>query len=211
MANTSRINGFRPVKHITGAPYNGQSELYYVASAADEILVGDVVKLGGTADANGIPTADLCGASDVPVGVVVGIMHSKFDPRGKLTTGSTALDLPAQAQIAASGAGYVLVCTDPYIVLEAEASNGTPAVENVGLNISHANGARTAATVTSPAYLDFGTEATTASLNFNILGFSQKVDNEVGASAKLHVTFNRHQFKGAYVTAETNTVGSIGL
>ena len=118
MANTSRPKGLVPVKHLNGSTYNGRSTLYYVASAADEILAGDVVKLGGSADANGIPSADLCGATDVPVGVVVGVMHSKFDPLGKLTTGSTALDLPASAQIAASGSGYILVADAPDVVYE---------------------------------------------------------------------------------------------
>ena len=105
MANTSRINGFRPVKHTNGSPYNGQANLYYVASAADEILVGDVVKISGSSDANGIQGADLAGASDVPVGIVVGVLHSKYNPVGKLTTGAVSLDLPAAAQIAASGTG----------------------------------------------------------------------------------------------------------
>lgn len=202
MANTSRINGFRVVKHLNGSPFNGQLNLYYVASAADEILAGDVVKLGGSADANGIPSADLCGATDVPIGIVVGIMHSKFDPAGKLTTGSVALDVPAVTQIAASGAGYILVADAPDLVMEVEASNGTPAVTDIGLNISHANGARTAATTTSPAYIDFGTEAVTSTLNFNLLGFVQRVDNEIGASARMLVRFNRHQF---------NSVGTTGI
>ena len=202
MANVSKIRGFRPVKHISGAPYNGQANLYYVASAADEILVGDVVKLGGSADANGIATADLCGASDVPVGICVGIMHSKFDPVGKLTTGSTAFDLPGATQIAASGAGYILVADDPGIVCDVEAANGTPAVEHIVLNASHANGARTASTINSPAYIDMGTEATTSTLNFRLLGFSRRVDNEVGASAKMLVGFNVHQY---------NSVGTTGL
>ena len=202
MANTSRINGFKVVKHTNGSPYNGQANIYYVASATDEILAGDVVKLAGSADANGIATVDICGASDVPVGIVVGVMHSKFDPAGKMTTGSTALDLPGAAQIAASGAGYVLVADSPDIVMEVEAANGTPAVENIGLNASHANGSRTAATVTSPAYIDMGTEATTSTLNFRLLGFAQKVGNEVGASAKMLVGFNVHQF---------GSVGTTGL
>ncbi len=202
MANTSKISGFKVVKHTNGAPYNGQSNLYYVASAADEILVGDVVKIATSADAYGIPGADLCGAGDVPLGVVVGIMHSKFDPVGGMTTGAVSLDLPAQAQIAASGAGYILVADSPDIVMEAEASNGTPAVTDIGLNISHANGARTAATVTSPAYLDFGTEATTSTLNFQLLGFVQSPKNEVGASAKMLCRFNVHQF---------NSVGTTGV
>ncbi len=195
MANTSRINGFRPVKHTNGSPYNGQSNIYYVASATDEILVGDVVKLAGSADAYGNPSADICGASDVPVGLVVGIMHSKFSPVGGLTNGSVSLDLPAQAQIAASGSGYILVADSPDVVAEVEVSNGSFAVTDIGLNASHANGSRTAATVTSPAYIDAGTEATTNTLNFRLLGFSQKVGNEVGASAKLLVGFNVHQFR----------------
>jgi len=194
MANTSRINGFKVVKHTNGSPYNGQTNLYYVASATDEILAGDVVKLAGSADANGNPSADICGATDVPVGIVVGVMHSKFDPSGKMSTGSTALDLPGSAQIAASGAGYILVADSPDIVCEVEVSNGSFAVTDIGLNASHANGSRTAATVTSPAYIDGGTEATTSTLNFRLLGFSQKVGNEVAASAKMLVGFNVHQF-----------------
>ena len=84
MANTSRINGFRVVKHLNGAPYNGQVNLYYDASAADEILAGDVVKLSGSGDAGGVPGADLCAAGDVPIGIVQAVLHSKFDPNGKL-------------------------------------------------------------------------------------------------------------------------------
>lgn len=201
MPNVSRINGFRVVKTQSGSNI-GVANLYYVASAADEILVGDIVKHGGTTDANGYPTADLASAGDVPIGVVVGVLHSKFDPAGKMTTGSTSLDLPAATQIAASGAGYILVNDDPHVIMSVEASNGTPTAADVGLNASHANGTRTSATVTSPAYLDFGTEATTSTLNFQILGLEQKVDNEMGASAKLLVRFNRHQY---------NSVGTTGI
>ena len=201
MANTSSINGFRPVKHTNGSPYNGQSNLYYVASAADEIFVGDIVKLAGSADANGIASVDLA-TTEVPVGVVVGIMHSKFDPVGKMNSGSTSLDLPSVANIAASGSGYVMVADSPDIVMEVETSNGTPAVENIGLNASLATGTRTSTGVTSPATLDMGTEATTSTLNFRILGFSQKVGNEVGASAKMLVGFNVHQY---------GSVGTTGL
>ena len=106
----------------------------------------------------------------------------------------------AQAQIAASGSGYILVADSPDLICEAEAANGTPATTDIGLNISHANGARTAATITSPAYLDFGTEATTSTLNFNLRGFVQSPKNVVGASAKMLVGFNVHQFKSVGTT-----------
>lgn len=193
MANTSSIRGLRPIKHLNGSPYNGQANVYYVASAADEILVGDMLKLGGTADANGIPTADLA-TTEVPIGVVVAILGNKYSPVGNLTTGSVVADLPAAAQIAASGAGYVLVADSPDLVMEVETSNGTLAVTNVGQNASVANGARTSATVISPLTLDVATANTTSTLNLRILGFSRKVGNEVGASAKVDVMFNVHQF-----------------
>ena len=213
MANVSRINGFKPVKHNNGSPYNGQSNLYYVASAADEILVGDIVKLATSADAYGNPGADLCGALDVPLGVVVGVLHSKFNPVGNMTTGAVSLDLPASAQIAASGSGYILVADSPDVLCEAEASNGTPAITDIGLNISHANGSgsRSASTVTSPAYLDFGTEATTNILNFNLRGFVQSPKNEIGASAKMIVGFNRHQFKSNSDTTGSAMFGGVGV
>lgn len=210
MPNTSRINGFRVVANLVGGATTGQDMLFYVPSAADEILVGDVIKIG-TTSLGGVPTADLCGATDVPVGVCVGIVNPKQDPDGKMTTGSLTLDLPAVNQIAASAAGYILVNVDPNVILEVEASNGTPALTDVGLNASHANGSRDSTTRTSPAYLDFGTEATTHTLNFQILGLARRVDNEMGASAKLLVRFNRHQYKTGYVAAETANVGALGV
>lgn len=203
MANTSRINGFTVVKHTNGSPYNGQANLYYVASASDEMFSGDVVKLAGSADANGIATVDLAAAGDVPVGIVVGVMHSKFDPAGKLTSGSTALDSSAVLpKIAVSGAAYVLVADSPDIVCEVEAGNGTPAVEDIGLNVSHANGTRGATTSVNPAYIDMATEATTSTLNFRLLGFSPKVGNEVAASAKMLVGFNVHQYGSVGTTGK---------
>lgn len=199
MANTSRIKGFSVVGNLQGAN-RGKATLYYVASAADEILVGDIAKLGGTATTSGIPTADLCGAGDVPIGVVVAVVNPKMDQDGKMTTGSLTLDLPAVTQIAASAAGYILVNDDPDVIMEVEAGNGTPAATDFGLNASHANGTRTSATVTSPAYLDFGTEATTSTLNFQILGMPRRADNEIGASMKLLVRFNVHQYKSVGTT-----------
>lgn len=202
MANTSRVNGLRVVKHTSGAPYNGQTNLYYVASAADEILAGDPVKLSGSGDANGIPGADLCGTTDVPVGVVVAVLHSKFKPNGELTNGSTALDLPAVAQIAVNGSGYILVADSPDVVMEVETSNGTPAAANIGLNATHARATSGTSTVSSTVTMDVGTFATTSTLNFRVLGFVQRPDNEIGASAKILVGFNRHQY---------NSVGTTGL
>jgi hypothetical protein len=122
-----------------------------------------------------------------------------------MTTGSLVLDLPASAQIAAGAAGYVLVADATDIIMEVEAdTSATPALVDVGLNVSHTNLAnsltRTVATTTSPAAVNTTTKAVTSTLNFQILGFVQRVDNEIGASAKLLVRFNRHQFMSVGTT-----------
>jgi hypothetical protein len=182
VANTSRINGFRPAFHLGGAKIQARK---YVIVAADGTAVypGDVVKLSGTSDADGnFASVVLAAAGDAVIGVV-----GEFEPN------RDNLNIAGQAR-AASTLRYVYVFDDPMIVFEAETSNGTAAITDVGLNVNHAVGTPNATTATSGAYLDFGTEATTAALTFKILGFSSRVDNEVGASAKLLVKINNHQF-----------------
>lgn len=184
MANTSRINGFRPVMHLNGSPYNGQARKYFIpATDGTAVYVGDVVKLAGSADTDGTcPTVALCGVTDVPVGIVVSVERNMDN----LNIGGTYR--------AASTARYVWVADSPDLVFEAEASDGTPAATEIGLNVSHATGTPSTTFARSGAYIDFDTDATTSTLNFQIVGFVARPDNEVGASAKLLVRFNVHQY-----------------
>ena len=101
MANTSKINGFRPVKHVTGAPYNGQANIYGVASGdSTALFVGDVVKLAADGNAAGIQyvtahAAGTAGTGQPALGVVVGIINTKLDPvEGRMSAGSISLDTP---------------------------------------------------------------------------------------------------------------------
>ena len=202
MANTSKINGFRPVKHTNGSPYNGQANIYQVQSASANMGVGDLVVTSGTASASGIPSVQLVAAgSSAAIGVIVGIVNAKLDPvTGAMTTGSILLDTPQY--IASGGTGFVLVADSPDVVFEVETSNGTPGLVDIGLNASHANGTFNTSTGTSGATVDMGTKATTAALTLKLLNFVQRPDNEIGASAKVHVLINNHQYKGG-----TGTVG----
>jgi hypothetical protein len=82
MSTVSRLNGFRPIKTTTG-PYTGQANVYFVpASDASVIMVGDLVKLLGDGRApTGVPTVTRCSAgTDIPTGVVVGILFSSKRP-----------------------------------------------------------------------------------------------------------------------------------
>ena len=86
MPNVSRINGFKPVKHLNGSPYNGQANIYEVpAGEAVPVFVGDLVKLSDSAGTAGFPAVEAVVAASsqvvaVPVvGAVVGIINSKLD------------------------------------------------------------------------------------------------------------------------------------
>jgi len=184
MANTSRINGFRPVMHLNGSPYNGQARKYFIPSTdGTAVYVGDVVKIAGSADTDGTcATVALCGATDVPVGIVVAVERNAAD-----------LSITGLYR-AASTNRYVWVADAADLVCEAETSNGTIAATSVGSNVSHATGTPSTTTATSGAYIDLGTDANTSTLNFQILGLVARSDNEVGASAKVLVRFNVHQY-----------------
>lgn len=201
MANTSRIQGFRPVKHLNGAPYNGQANVYYISSAAANIGVGDLVVNAGSASAAGTPTVTgVAAGSTAACGVIVGVLNAKMDPvAGTMTGGSIALDTPQY--VASSGSAYVLVADSPDLVFEAETSNGTPSAADVGLNASHAATAFDTTRGISQQSVDMGTKATTAALTLKILGFVNRPDNEIAASAKVHVVINNHQYKGSTGTA----------
>lgn len=191
MANVSSISGFRYHSHqISGM--RPQVRKYFIpATDATAVYVGDAVKLAGAADTDGTaPTVTLAAAGDAIVGIVVGFA---VDP--------TNLNVDGQKR-AASTARYAMVMDDPNAVFEVETSNGTPAAADVGLNANHAVGSPNATTATSGATLDMGTKLTTATLTFKILGFSSRVNNEVGASAKVLVKINNHQ-----LAASTGTAG----
>lgn len=184
MANTSRISGFRPVKHLNGSPYNGQMTVYSVpASDGTALYVGDPVKLANTgSDATGTKQdVTRAAAGDAIVGVIVGfgVNRDNINIGGQYRAASTLRD--------------VYVCDSPDVIFEVETSNGTPTASDVGLNINHAVGTPDSTMARSGATVDFGTEATTATLTFKIRGFVPREDNEVGASAKLLVQINNHQ------------------
>ena len=196
MPNTSKIRGFIPVKHVSGAPYNGQANIYAVDAAdATALFVGDPVKLDGGANAAGEPTVNKAVAGASVLGVVVGVVTPKLDPvTGAMSSGGITLDTPQYR--AASTAAYVLVADAPDLVYEVEAVTGANApysflAADVGLNADLATVAGSTVTGTSAAALNMATKATTATLQFKILGAVPRVDNEpTGASTKVYVKIN---------------------
>jgi hypothetical protein len=202
MANTSRINGFKPVKHLNGCSYNGQANLYEVpAGEAVPVFVGDLVKLSDSAATSNYPAVEaVVGASAQiaagPIlGAVVGIVNAKFDPvGGVLSTGSIALDTPVYRP--ASTKQFVLVADSDDLIYEAEA-DATVALTSIGLNVGVGSGAHTNSLLNgaSPMYV-YSTTApdTTATRPLQIVGLVNRPDNEVGANSKVLVRINVHSY-----------------
>jgi hypothetical protein len=203
MANTSRINGFKPVKHLAGAPYNGQSTLYEVSSSdSNPVFVGDLVKLSTNASTSGVPCVQSVVAASSQItagpilGAVVGVLNAKMDPLdGLMTGGSIALDTP-QYRVA-STKQFVLVADDPGLIYEAEA-DAAVTLANIGFNVGVGASAHTNPLITgaSPMYVySTTTPDATSTRPLQIVGQVKRADNETAAAFnKVLVRINVHSF-----------------
>ena len=202
MANTSRINGFKPVKHLNGSPYNGQANLYEVPSTeAVPVFVGDLVKLSDQAATSLYPAVEAVVGASAQVnagpilGAVVGIVNVKFDPvGGALSSGSIALDTPVYRP--ASTKQFVLVADSVDLIFEAEA-DASVAATSIGLNVGIGASAHTNPLLNgaSPMYV-YSTTApdTTSTRPLQIVGIVNRPDNEIGANSKVLVRINVHTY-----------------
>ena len=208
MANLNAPRGLSPVGTITGAPWNQQGTLFAIASdASNTYAIGDVVKLGTGADANGVAYVTKAATTDVPVGVIVGFRQA--DPGVSLQ--APTLDLSKLYVSLNSGTRYAYVVTDPNIVFSIETDSTGVTAANVGSNAGMTITADQTSTLSQSSPLSSTVlnhsaiiaQGTTGSLALplTIVGITQRVDNAVGAYDDVQVIFNRHQFKQAQGTA----------
>lgn len=198
MANVNRVNGFRPVSTLTGAPWNGQATRYCVAAADSTILaVGDLVKIAGTTgtgDYFGIRGVTRAAASDAIVGAIVG-----FD------IVVTNLDTP-QVRAASTQRG-VWVVDDPqaYFVSQEDGDTTPVAMADVGLNINFIVAAASTVTGASGMQIDSSTVSTTATLPLKLVAPLAVSDNELTTSGQSYtrwvVKINNHQLGASTGTA----------
>lgn len=185
MANADIPRGLRPVSKLSGAPHNGATMVFSTASGdATAIFIGDPVKLSGTSSTvNGqvYTDVDQAATGDVCVGVVVSVLQ---DTRESLT------------YRAASTTRLVEVCVDPDMLYEIQEVSGGTALTAaaIALNCDFVVGSGSTVTGYSGVELNNATEATTNTLDLQIVGLAPRPDNEVGEHAKWLVRINRHQF-----------------
>lgn len=191
----SVLAGFRPVKHLTGAPYNGQLNRYMISASDTAVTnVGDLVVLSDNAalvdgDQGVYPAVERAasGTAAAIVGVVVG-----FEPDySNLNAGNFR---------AASTRRVVLVADSPDLIFAApqDGGGGVVAAASVGLNVAVNLGtASSTAPWASGMSVDSSTVATTATLPLKIMGVTASPDQDVTSTARpaeLLVMINTHQF-----------------
>ena len=207
MAQVSRINGFRPVKTVTGAAWNGQAELCFMpASDSTVVMVGDAVVLAGDARAaTGVPTVtrltSATGATVGVYGIVVGFAFTGVGDAGNIPP-VTDLNTPVFRR--ASTDRYLFVCTDPNVIYEVQIAGAGPAAAAatalVGLNGQFTLTAGNTATGTSGMQLDSAGTATTAALPLKIVGIPNRPDNVPGDPfLSFYVKLNMTQYNGGVV------------
>ena len=194
----SVLAGFRPVKHLNGAPYNGQFNRYMISASDSQVTnVGDLVVFSDN-DALVDPTGGVYPAveraasatSSAIVGAIVG-----FEPDySNLNTG---------AYRAASTRRVVYVADSPDLIFECpqDGTGGVVAAASVGLNCSLVIGSGSAtAPYASTQMVDSSEVDTTATDPVQIVGVVASPDNDVTSTSRpaaLLVRINTHAFNAA--------------
>jgi hypothetical protein len=186
MANDNTPKGLVPVRSVNGQPYTGGGNIYSVAAGDGTLLgLGDLVKLAGTGQTiNDNAYADVVRAAtgDVFVGVVVSVIP--------VTRDSTVYR-------EASTQRLLEVCDDPNMLFEVQEGGGgtAMAINDLGLNANIVVANANTTTGWSGTLLDNSTPpATTNTFDLKVVGFVNKANNAVGASAKWLVRINRHLY-----------------
>lgn len=185
MANTDTPFGLKPVRMLDGSPYSASLRVFSTAAGdATAIFKGDPVILSGTSQTiDGVVYLDVDQAAtgDVIAGVVVAVLPATRD---------------SLTYRAASTQRLLQVETGQNVLYEIqEVSGGTALTANdAGLNANFVVGSGSTTTGFSGVELNNATEATTNTLDLQIVDFVNRPDNEIGEHAKWLVRINRSQW-----------------
>ena len=187
MANVNAPFGLRPVRHIDGSPWNGQTLRGYIsASYATALYIGDPVLWSPTlAEKDATANYPTINRSAGTTGVIIRGVITSFEPNPNNLT---------QQYNPASTARWANICpAAPNTVFQVrDDGGGTPAAVYVGQNgVLTVGGGGSTITGLSGFQLAAGTTPTTTQAHtVHILGLSDIEDNELGDYAIWDVILN---------------------
>ena len=182
MANSDAAFGFRPINR-DGSPYNGAT-LRCVFAAADTTaaFIGDAVVLDGSGSTDGYPGVSQAATTEQVFGVVTAF---EANPDGLSDQYRKAATL-RYCQVVPSAHTY-------FEVQENGADNAL-AVADIGLNAAFVVGSGSTVYGISAMELNSGGEATTSTLDLQIVALVDRADNLLAgtgnANKKVIVRFN---------------------
>lgn len=191
MANTSRLKGFVPVKHLNGSPYSGQFNCYEIsASDSTNTFIGDLVKYSSQASTDVYPVCERAGTSgEVTSGLLLGSVIGWL-------VDYTNLNTPQYRAASTKRFALVADATDLIFQVQDGATVATP-LASIGLNTGFQ--ATAGSTVTGLSNMSTGATAatTTNTLPLKIMGIVNSPDNASAAAfQKLLVMINQHYYMG---------------
>jgi hypothetical protein len=190
MANLDRPRGFAPIGTLSGSPWQASQKLFYLDGSANTIAisVGDLVVMTAGGYLNCLAAG--AGATDL-VGVVTAIPPA--DATFSTTTGTfgghslsatePTLVGAGKNTVAASTAGYVMVCTAPDAILVGQEDGvATPlTLAAVGAAVDIINAGSNATTGLSGMEIDSSSVGTTANDPLKLLGLHNIPGNELAS------------------------------
>lgn len=194
MANVDRPFGLRPVKHLNGSPWNGQTQLCYIPStdSTRAFFIGDPVVRAGSANADGTcPSVTIATMGDAnPIyGVITGFLPDSSYLNQTYRSDDTER--------------YCFVCCDPDVIFEVQDDGAAViGIAGVGLNANLIS-THSGSTVTgySGIELQADTVAGDASYQLVILNAAPLPDNDATlARAVWQVLISQHQLRYAIAT-----------
>jgi len=192
MGNIDAPFGLKPVRHLNGMSWNGQTQKCYISSSyATALFIGDPVVITGTTAERDTTGKHLTinkateGDGNYITGVIVA-----FEP---LKTDLTKKHNPASTE------RYAYVVTDPYVIFHIRDNGlGTPDKNMPGANgVLETATAGSTATGLSGVELDLSSDvpAADASNQLTILGIADIPDNTLADFAIWEVLINLHTFR----------------
>lgn len=200
MANVDAAFGLKPIRHLNGSPWNGQTTTCHIPLATGtNFFVGDAVQLAGSSDATG-KYATVAHATITTTGFIFGVITGFSN----VIAGTVKSDFPddlTKVYGPASTDRFPEVCIDPDVIyIIQDDGEAALTIDSVGLN---ANGIGTmssaGSTVTGLSGLELDSNgnppATTAGDVFHILALHNCPGNELGVNAVWEVLINLHTLK----------------
>ena len=199
MANKDAAFGLRPVKHVSGSPFNGGQSRYRITTAdatnTTNIYNGDIVTQNTAGIVTRIARADSGSATSA---IIVGVFNGCYytDPTTSKPTWSNYW--PGNAATDA----VAFIFDDPYIVYEVQADAAMPVADLWGnFDIVDQSTVGSTQSGRSNVELDVTTGATTATLPLKAIGISTDPQNSDVATANTNVLclIQNHLYRQAQV------------